>query len=141
MAGSVVNSSTNFYARDPVVFLNDAAPLTPLSTTAGNTSPNWLFAIVSWRQDAGTAGLLQYTSSVSVRDDAGNFWFPVRVNGPNSGVIRTGVWAAPAARSAERIYISPTGYQASLAALVIEVTAVGPWFTIQLGDSSHTNQG
>ena len=59
-------------------YVADAPPLTPLAMPVANTAGNsWMFAIVSWRQDAGTVGVLQYPTTVIVSDDADNFWIPV----------------------------------------------------------------
>jgi Spherulation-specific family 4/Putative Ig domain len=148
--GGIVNqwagSSSRFLA-------GDSPPLSPLaialnagsSEGPGDGTPtgngNWLFAVAAWRQDAGTAGVLQYPSTVSIRDDAHNFWIPVTVVPPDTGIVRTAVWMAPAFRVPQYVFASPTGYQSAVTVLVFEVQADCPWYEVASITSAYTNQG
>ena len=98
---------------------------TPVQVSVTNTAGDWLFALVAWRP--GTTGA---DVSVSVADDARNWWEPVGApagsvlldpwgaavldtsgapvldtsgspaDSPSAGAVRVAVWAAPAARVA-----------------------------------------
>src|SRR5262249_28118865 len=92
-------------------------------------------------QDAGTSGVLQYPSTVSVSDDAGNFWIPVRTVTASTGIVRCAVWMAPAARAAQFVFVSPTAYQSAITVLIAEVTATCPWYTVSESEQGFTNQG
>lgn len=140
---AIVSHWTGSLARDPVVYDTESPPITPVSAAVGfaNSIGNWLFAIVSWRQDAGFAGSLLYPSTVTVSDDAHNFWIPVTVSQPNAGVIRTSVWMAPAARRVQRVFASPTAYQSAMGITVFEVTADVPWYSIAAVATTAVNQG
>ena len=109
--------------------------------TAPPRRGNWLFAVCAWRQDAGTAGVLQYPSTVTVCDDAHNFWIPVTVVPPQTGIMRAAVWMAPAFRVPEFVFASPTAYQSALTVLVFEVEADCPWYEVASIASVYTNQG
>lgn len=152
MAISIANQWTNSYSRNPVAYGADAPPLLPLDTAIANTAGNWLFAFVSWRQDAGTAGTIWSSSSVNITDDAGNFWVPLYAGQHSTGVVRTGVWMAPAARTANFVFMDPVGtstagaapspYQAAMLINIVEVAGTQcPWYQVSLVDSSFANQG
>lgn len=129
------------YPRTPTAYAPGPPPLSPLAVAVANTTGQWLFAVVSWRQDAGTTGVLQYPSTVTVSDDAENFWIPVKGVPAQSGIVRTAVWMAPAARAAEYVFISPNAYQSSLTVLIAEFTADCPWYSVAALASGSTNQG
>ena len=112
-----------------------------LSGSGTPTAGNWLFAIAAWRQDAGVDGVLQYPSTVNIRDDAHNFWMPVSVVPPGTGIARASVWMAPAARVAQYVFVSPTAYQAAMAVEIIEVEADCPWYDVVTVATAYTNQG
>ena len=147
--GSVVNQWGATTAQDP----GDPQPgLLPLglaldsgsSTGGGSGTPtagNWLFAVAAWRQDAGSVPTIAFNSTVNIRDDARNFWIPLSVVAPETGIVRTSVWMAPAARAPEYVFASPTGYQSALALSVLEVTADVPWYEVASIASTYTNQG
>lgn len=147
MPGTITATWTGSYARNPVAYVAGPPSLLPLAIPVTNTAGQWLFAVVSWRQDAGTAGLLQYPSTVNVNDDAGNFWIPVQPGQHNTGIVRTAIWMAPAARAAEFVFVSPTStaagdaYQSAITALIIEVTADVPWYSVAATAFTSTNQG
>lgn len=137
------------YGRNPLGYTPGPPALTPLAVSVTNTLGNWMFAFVSWRQDAGTAGAVIFPSTVSVSDDAGNFWIPVGVSSPAPGqsttpatsIVRCAIWMAPAARPCELVFISPTGYQAALTVMITEFSALSPWYQIQVRSAGFTNQG
>ena len=146
MAGSVTATWSGSNSRQPTAYVAGPPPLSPLAVSVANTAGQWLFAVVSWRQDAITsgsngAGDLTYPSTVTVSDDAGNFWIPVGGVPPGTGVVRCSVWMAPAARAAEYVFISPNAFQSGLTALVLEVTADCPWYEVSVIASGYTNQG
>lgn len=137
------------YARNPVAYVAGPPALSPLAIPVSNTAGQWLFAVATWRQDAGIAGDLQYPSTVSVADDAGNFWIPVESGvpaqapaaTPSTGILRTAIWMAPAARQAEFVFVSPTGYQSSLTAQIFQFPGVVPWYQVQIQAEVFTNRG
>jgi hypothetical protein len=141
MGGSITATWAGSYSRDPVVYAAGFPPLAPLAIPVSNTAGQWLFCLVSWRQDAGVAGVLQYPSTCSVSDDANNFWIPVSTVQTGTGIVRSAVWMAPAARAAQYVFVSPTGYQSAMTALVVEVTADCPWYSVVAQASASTNQG
>jgi hypothetical protein len=148
--GSVVNVWSRGYGRPPGEAPSPA--VSPLAleldsaTSVGGgsgtpTSGNWMFAVVAWRQDAGTAGVLQYPSTNTICDDTHNFWIPVSVVGPETGIVRTAVWMAPAFRAPQFVFASPTAYQSAVTLLVFEVTAAVPWYEVAAFATAYTNQG
>jgi hypothetical protein len=144
---SVSNSWSATLHRAPTQYVADAPPLLPLAIPVANTAGQWMFAIASWRQDAGTVGDLQYPSTVTISDDANNFWIPVG-NGlsdafglSDAGIVRPVIWMAPAARVAQTVFVSPTNYQAALDILIIDVVAACPWYQVELVVSTYANQG
>lgn len=148
--GEIVNqwfgNASRFLVQDTPALSPLAIPLNAGSSEGpGDGTPagdgNWLFAVAAWRQDAGTAGVLQYPGTVTIRDDAHNFWLPVTVVPPDTGIVRTAVWMAPAFRVPEFVFASPTAYQAALTVLVFEVQADCPWYEVASITSAYTNQG
>lgn len=121
-----------------------SVPLTPAAAVSGTGNPtagNWLFAVASWRQDSGTAGVLQYPSTVTITDDAHNFWVPLCVTPPGTGILRTAVWMAPAARVPQNVFASPTAFQQAVTLIVWEYQADCPWYSVTAVASNFTNQG
>ena len=146
MAGSVTATWSGSNSRQPTAYTAGPPPLSPLAVSVDNTPGQWLFAIVSWRQDAITsgtngAGVLTYPSTVTVSDDAGNFWIPAGGVPPGTGVVRCSVWMAPAARAAEYVFVSPNAYQSGLAVVIMQVLAACPWYEVSVIASGYTNQG
>ena len=108
MAGGTVTATwSGSNSRTPTAYAADAPPMSPLAVPVANAAGQWLFAVVSWRQDAGTAGVLQYPSTVNISDDAHNFWIPLQPGLHASGIVRCAVWMAPAARAAEYVFVVP----------------------------------
>lgn len=142
MTGTLVNSWTASYNRNPLAYGNEPPPLLPLTVAlaGNNTAGNWLFCVVGWRQDAGTAGFLQYTSTMSICDDIGNFWIPVSTSG-TTGICRTSIWMAPAARTTQNVYVGPTAFQQAAYAAVYEFTSAVPWYSFVTQATGFTNQG
>ena len=134
-------------SRTPTAFAADAPPMSPLAVPVSNTPGEWMFAVVSWRQDAGTAGVLQYPSTVTVSDDAHNFWIPVQPGVHNTGIVRCAIWMAPAARAAQYVFFSPTStsagnaYQSAITGLVFQTTANCPWYSVSVSEAAYANQG
>ena len=101
--GTIVNQwhggSSRFVAQDTPALSPAAVPLNATTSEGpGDGTPagggNWLFAVAAWRQDSGVPGVLQYPSTVNIRDDAHNFWLPVTVVPPQTGIMRAAVWMA-----------------------------------------------
>ena len=149
--GDVINQWNGSFSR---FLASDIPPLSPLAVPlnassfaggSGDGAPegdgNWLFAICAWRQDAGVFGVLQYPSTVSIRDDAHNFWIPVNVVPPDTGIVRCSVWMAPAFRVPQFVFASPTAYQSALTVAIFEVTANVPWYEVAAYANAWTNQG
>ncbi len=134
-------------SRDPLAYAADAPPMSPLAVPVANTAGQWLFAVASWRQDAGTAGVLQYPSTVNISDDAHNFWIPLQPGRHGTGIVRCAVWMAPAARAAQYVFASPSStsagsaYQAALTVLIVEIAGMCPWYQITATAASYANQG
>jgi hypothetical protein len=100
----------------------------PLQIPVANTAGDWMLAIVTWRQVAAGAGV-----TVSVADDAHNYWEPLGAPSGDSaaaGVTRTAIWYAPAARAAQFVQACPTGNVLSIAALILDVAGMSKWFTL-----------
>jgi hypothetical protein len=140
VGGSITATWSGSYTRAPLSYAAGYPPLAPLAVPVSNTAGQWLFAVVSWRQDAGVAGTLQYPSTVTVCDDAHNFWIPLTSGQPQTGIVRCAVWMAPAARAAQYVFVSPTAYQAALGVFIAEVTADCPWYTVALQAAGYVNQ-
>ena len=66
-------------------------------------------------------------------------WDPI--NPPPTGIMRTAVWMAPAARKAQFVYFSPTSYQSGMVGQVLQFSAVCPWYAISAKAETFTNQG
>jgi len=106
----------------------------PVQVSVTNTAGDWLFAIVSWRPTVTDSGV-----SVCVADDAHNWWEPVgnpSTDSDAAGVVRTAVWAAPAARVANTdtgvtvVQVAPTGPVLSLACRIVDMSGLLPWYQV-----------
>lgn len=106
----------------------------PLQVGVTNTAGDWLFALVAWRPSTLDSGV-----SVCLADDAHNWWEPLGAPAADSGaagVVRTAVWAAPAARVANsvtgvtQVQAAPTGPVLSIAVTIIDVSGILPWFQV-----------
>ena len=94
----------------------------PVSNTAGD----WMVAVISWRQYPQGD-----TVWVSVGDDVHNWWDPL-VQGSGSvtsasGVTRSAIWVAPAAKAAGTVMVGPTAPCASIACTIYDVSGMAPW--------------
>lgn len=139
--GNIVNTWVGSYARQSAAVSSGGNPgIIPVDVAVGNTAGNWLFAIITWDQSAVLTGI-QFPTSVSVSDDAHNFWLPVTVVQPNTGVLRTALWMAPAARAASFVTTTQTAYQQVITVTILEVTATVPWYSIGATASTFTNAG
>ena len=98
-----------------------------------------MFALITWRQDNGNGQICYYPSSVTVQDDAGNFWIPVETNQPGTSAIRCAIWMAPAARQAGFVFVSPTGVQGAITVLIINVQANCPWYSVAAQVATYDN--
>jgi hypothetical protein len=147
MPGVLTALGTGTSSRTPTAYAQGAPSLLPLAVAVGNTSGLWMFALVSWRQDAGFTGTLGYPSTITVSDDANNFWIPVQTGLAASGITRCAIWMAPAARACHYVFISPVAttpgdaYQSALTAEIVEVTADCPWYSVAASTAVYTNQG
>jgi hypothetical protein len=106
----------------------------PVQVTITNTAGDWLFALVAWRPSTTGSG-----ASVVVADDAHNWWEPIgppNTDSPAAGVVRTAVWAAPAARVANTVtgqtivQVAATGPVLSLACTIVDMGALLPWYQV-----------
>lgn len=96
---------------------------------------DWMIAIITWRPLPGDVP----APSVSVEDDARNWWDPPQPNADSSasGVTRTAVWIAPAARppvmnpaGGGYVMVAPSGYVTAVACTVLGVTGMAPWVSV-----------
>jgi hypothetical protein len=147
--GTVVNqwgnSTSAFVANPQPGLLPLALALDSGTAQVGDpgtpTAGNWMFAVAAWRQDAGSVPTIEYNSTVNIRDDAHNFWSPVSVVAPQTGIVRTSVWMAPAFRVPQYVFASPTNFQNALTLTVFEVEADCPWYEVAAIASTSVNQG
>ena len=106
--GTVTQTWSGSYSRDPVVYVAGPPPLAPLAVPVANTAGQWLFALVSWRQDAGhrpgSSPTRRRSPSPTTPGTSGS---PSSVVPADTGVVRCAVWMAPAARAAEYVFASP----------------------------------
>ncbi|MEU0516647.1 LamG-like jellyroll fold domain-containing protein [Streptosporangium sp. NPDC006007] len=108
--------AAGFVIPDPTISTRQVA--------VANTPGNWLIATVVWHTGAGA----QTIPTVSVGDDVHNWWVPLaRVSGPGGGVA---IWAAPNARAASRVYVSPTDYVTGMSINVMEHSGLGNYLTV-----------
>src|SRR5580692_2419579 len=130
-----------FYSRDLLAYSAGPPAVIPLSLPIANTAGEWLFALVSWRQDKGNGAICYYPSSVAISDDVHNFWIPVESGLNNTGAVRCAIWMAPAARAAGEVFISPTGVQGAITVLVTQVPAICPWYQVAAQAATYLNHG
>lgn len=139
---TVQGSWSNSYAVG-YGFYFPAAAAAAVPVTVTNTEGDWLFALVAWRQPAAGAG-----TSVCVADDAHNWWEPVGsplTDSGAAGVVRTALWAAPAARVANSatgqtvVHVAATGPYLSMAVLVLDVAGLEPWYEVAAIASGYAN--
>lgn len=98
----------------------------PVQIGVANVAGDWMFAMATWRQAAAGAGV-----TVTVADDVHNYWEPLGAPSGDSsaaGVTRTAIWYAPAARAASFVQVAATGPVLGLAATVVDVSGLSPWF-------------
>ncbi|MEU1731387.1 LamG-like jellyroll fold domain-containing protein [Streptosporangium sp. NPDC020145] len=119
----LVNQWTDSYALAAGFTIPDPT-ITTRQVTVANVAGNWLVCTVSWHAGAGA----QTTPTVSVGDDAHNWWVPLaRVSGAGGGVA---IWAAPNARAASRVYVAPTDYVTGLSINVMEHSGLGNYLSV-----------
>jgi len=115
----------------------------PVQVPITNTPGDWLIAIVSWHQAEAGEGV-----TVSVADDAHNWWEPLGAPGGDSsaaGVTRCAVWAAPAARVANtstgvtNVQVAPSGPYQALAVRILDVNGMLPWMTMTPVVTNYAN--
>ena len=113
---------------------------TPIALTSGTsvgggsgtpTAGNWLICIIGWNQKS------LPSSTVGVGDDTHSFWRPGNELTSTWAVstatanVRTAIWYTPnLALAPGNIYVAPSGVQAGMAYLVIEIAGAGPWDTV-----------
>jgi hypothetical protein len=71
--------------------------------------------------------------TVSVADDAHNFWEPLGAPSGDSdpaGVTRTAIWYAPAARAAKYVQACATGTIIALAVTVLDISGLSKWVSL-----------
>lgn len=137
MTVSVVNQWSAKFSQ-PTGFVNTPPIGKATWATIGNTTGNWLICVAGWQSPS------TYTTTVSVGDDAGNLWVPLGAPvGTSSagGNTRCVVWAAPYAMAATTVWVSPTDYAPGLAALVCEVSGLGPGLSLAGVQTAYVNSG
>lgn len=116
----------------------------PLQVPVTNTAGDWLFALVAWRPSTAGSG----APSIVVADDAHNWWEPVGAPSTDSsatGVVRTALWAAPAARVANsltgvtNVQVAATGPVLSLACVIADVAGIVPWYQVAAVSTNFFN--
>lgn len=131
----------------------DFPPWLGFSVRVSNTAGNWMFACAAWRQDNAQSakGVIGYQGSVNISDDARNFWIPVFVTPPQEdSVVRCAIWMAPAARAAERVFLSPLPllgggyppepYFAAITLQIFEFSSACPWYDVSVYTHNEGNQ-
>ena len=106
------------------------------SVGGGSGTPaagNWLVCMVSMNEQATTSGF-----TVAVADDIHSFWRPGNVTtstwavSTGTALTRTSIWyTANTSLAAGNVYIAPNGAFDAFAALVLEVSGLGPWDTVK----------
>ena len=111
----------------------------PLQIAVANAAGDWMFAVVTWRQPESGAGV-----TIAVADDVHNWWEPLGAPSGDSnasGVVRTAVWAAPAARAANYVQVAATGAYIAIAALVYDMSGLAPWLSVSAVRTTWANSG
>lgn len=113
----------------PPALQSTVVALTPATSVGGGsgtpTAGNWLFCVAGWNQQGGASPV-----TVAMTDDIHSWWRPASPSSP-SGMTRTVAWYTPnLARTADDVYVAPTGCLDGMAVLVIEVSGLGPWDTV-----------
>ncbi len=85
--------------------------------TASSTG-NWLVVVAGWNPDG--SGI---NPAITVADNARNYWIPATISA-TSGLTRTAVWVAPNARATTLVSVSPTIRADAFTAVVIEVSGM-----------------
>jgi hypothetical protein len=109
-------------------FVDPVPAAQPLQVPVATAAGDWLVVIAAWRQSQPGQD-----ASIAVADDARNWWEPVgapAADSPAAGTVRTAAWAAPAARAAKYVQVAPTGPCTALAAVVLDVTGLSPWWQV-----------
>jgi hypothetical protein len=113
----------------------------PLQVSVTNTAGDWLFCIVAWRPSVLDSGV-----SVCLADDAHNWWEPVGAPSTDSdarGVVRTAVWAAPAARvtpgGTTVVQAAPTGPVLGIACSISDWSGILPWYVVAAITGNYGN--
>lgn len=104
--------------------------------TVASTTGNWLIALLGWQAPPG------YATTMSVGDDAGNYWVPLGAPAGTSsaaGNVRCSAWAAPYALAAASVWAAPTGYTPGFGVLVLEVAGMGPGLSLSAVDTWWAN--
>jgi hypothetical protein len=139
---SVVNQWASTFTQ-PVAFGTTPPALQSLviplnsSTNVGSgsgtpTAGNWLVVITGMNEQATTSGF-----TVGDADDIHSYWRPAKVS-TSAALTRTSVWyTANTARVPADVYIAPNGAFDGLAALVLEVSGLGPWDVITVSASNY----
>ena len=98
-----------------------------------------------------TAGnvLTQGGVTVSVADDAHNWWYPLgtvqgfsnAATSSAAGLMRTTVWAAPAARAVNYLTVAPSGVYAALNVTLLDVSGLSPYAALEANISTYAASG
>ena len=136
MAVSIVNTWTDGYAP-PTGFYFPRSATGPVQLAVANAPGDWMIAVITIRQPVTGFG-----TSVTVSDDVHNWWEPVgapTADSSPSGLVRTVIWAAPAARAASWVQVAPTGPYVSLAYAVYDVAGLGPGWSPAFIGQAHAS--
>jgi len=133
---SIAGTWTGGYAQPTGFFLPRSAT-GPVQVSVANVTGDWMIAVIALRPPAPAAAC-----SVCVSDDVHNWWEPA--GAPNADIaapatVRTVIWAAPAARAASSVQVTPTGPYTSLAVAVYDVAGLGPGWLPSLIGQAHAS--
>ena len=137
MTVAIVSTWTGGYAA-PTGFALPRSAAGPAQVTVANAAGDWMVAVMAWQQPVAGAG-----TSVTVSDDARNWWEPVGAPSADTTaavIERCSVWAAPAARAAAYLQACPDGPYASLAVAAYDFSGVGPgWASSVVGSNASAS--
>jgi hypothetical protein len=122
-----VSGGTNYYVTNVSAPSsgNVVVTFTPSATTAFTTET-----------------VYQNSVTMSVADDAHNWWFPLSSTSEPAGVTRTAIWASPTVRPAvANVLIEPSGFTLSMAATIYQAAGISTWSQASGSTYNYVNQG
>jgi hypothetical protein len=125
MPVTLVNTWSGTYAPSGVdTFVFPSPSLVNQILFINSADGHWLIAAVSW-----TLLSSAQPGTVSVSDDAHNLWYPL---GPalQTSLCSVALWAAPAARPVDAVYVAPSAGATCRSLIVQEYSGLGNGFAI-----------